>query len=174
MVVVQIWAWPIWLRMWRHMTPKGFPLEWCAHAQPKVAQYSPYWGLFTDKTIGPGRPREHPKGTSGHVTSSFRGSPTGDIWWRHFRWKDPNRANIAQLSVAHAHTIPMDVNLTGKDVTGSVLDRKWRKSRSAHTQTVPALFSYYGSSTNLSMTDMAPDVTSRAQTWRSTMTIPCL
>jgi hypothetical protein len=54
--------------------------------------------------IGRGRPREHPKSTSDHVT--FRGSPTGDVWWRHFRWKGPNRADIAPLLVAHAHTLP--------------------------------------------------------------------
>jgi len=42
-------------------------------------------GLEKDKVIIE-CPREHPKDTSGHVTS--RGSPTGDVWWRHFRSKD--------------------------------------------------------------------------------------
>ena len=78
-----------------------------------------------NKTImGRGRPREHPKGTSDHVTS--RGSATGDVrsdiaqlpvshartlprnpfgwlWWRHFRCKGPTMADIAQLPVTHAH-----------------------------------------------------------------------
>ena len=32
-----------------------------------------------DKVIGRGRPREHPKGIADRVTSSSRGSPTGDV-----------------------------------------------------------------------------------------------
>jgi hypothetical protein len=32
-----------------------------------------------------------------------RESPSGDVWWRHFQWKGPTRADIAQLPVAHAH-----------------------------------------------------------------------
>ena len=36
-------------------------------------------------TLGCGRPREQPKGTSDLVTSSFRGSRTGDVRRRHFR-----------------------------------------------------------------------------------------
>ena len=31
-----------------------------------------------------------------------RESPSGDVCWRYFRSKDPNRADIAQLPVAHA------------------------------------------------------------------------
>ena len=42
------------------------------------------------------------KSTSDHVTS--RGSPSGDVWWRHFQSKDPTRANVTQLPVADAHT----------------------------------------------------------------------
>ena len=44
-VVVQIEHHRYAYRMWRHVTQKGFPLEGCAHAQPQVAQYPPYWGL---------------------------------------------------------------------------------------------------------------------------------
>jgi hypothetical protein len=42
------------------------------------------WKGYTT-ILGPGCPREHPEGTSDDVTS--RGSPTGDVWWRHFRSK---------------------------------------------------------------------------------------
>ena len=39
----------------------------------------------------------HPsKGTA----SSWR-----DVWWRHFEWKGPYMGDIAQLPVAHAHTL---------------------------------------------------------------------
>jgi hypothetical protein len=37
----------------------------------------PVKGLEDDMVIGRGRLREHPNGT--HVTSSFRGSPTGNV-----------------------------------------------------------------------------------------------
>jgi len=56
--------------------------------------------------IGRGRPREHPNDTSDHVISSSRGSPTYDVRWRYIRWKVPTRADIAQLPVAHARTLP--------------------------------------------------------------------
>ena len=42
-----------------------------------------------------GRPKEPP---------NFQRKPYG--WWRHFRWKGPTRADIVQLPVAHAHTLP--------------------------------------------------------------------
>ena len=34
-----------------HVTPKEFPLEGCAHAPPEVAQYPPYWGIFTGNDV---------------------------------------------------------------------------------------------------------------------------
>ena len=37
-----------------------------------------------------------------------KGTPkwSGDVWWGHFRWKGPTRADIAPLPVAHAYTLP--------------------------------------------------------------------
>jgi hypothetical protein len=69
--------------------------------------------LENDKVIGRRCPREHHKGT--HVTS--RGSPTGDVWWRHFRWKGPTRADVAQRLVVHARTLPMEPPSGSRDVT---------------------------------------------------------
>jgi hypothetical protein len=49
-------------------------------------------------------------------------SPTGDVWWRHFRSKGPTRANIAQLPVAHVRTFPREPlwsHVTFDDVTSS-------------------------------------------------------
>jgi hypothetical protein len=69
--------------------------------------------------IGRGRQREHMKDT--HLTSM--GSPTGEVWWRHFRSKGPTRADIAQLPIAHAQT------LQGKPTFGHGLFR-WRHFRS--------------------------------------------
>ena len=43
----------------------------------------------------------------GHArTHPSKGTPKGsrDVWWHHFRWKGPTRANIVQLPVAHART----------------------------------------------------------------------
>ena len=57
-------------------------------------------GLEIDKVITR-CPREHPKDTSGHVTS--RGSPTGDVWWRHFRSKDSNREKPPTSGCACEH-----------------------------------------------------------------------
>jgi len=31
---------------------------------------------------------------------------SSNVWWLHFRWNGPNRMDIAQLLVAHAHTSP--------------------------------------------------------------------
>ena len=42
-------------------------------------------------------PREHPNFRS----RDFQGKLYG--WWRHFQWKSPTRADIAQLPVAYAH-----------------------------------------------------------------------
>ena len=53
------------------------------------------------------RPREH------HKSLTFQGNPTGDIWWRHVRWKGPTRADIAQLPVAHARTFLRETPLWG-------------------------------------------------------------
>jgi hypothetical protein len=39
----------------------------------------PVKGVEKGKIICRGHPREHLKGTSGRVTSSFKGSPTGDV-----------------------------------------------------------------------------------------------
>ena len=36
-----------------------------------------------------------------------------DVWWRHFRWRGPTRANIAQFTVAHAQTPPFQENPFG-------------------------------------------------------------
>jgi len=47
-----------------------------------------------------GRPREHPQ-------LQFQGKPYG--WWRHFRWKGPTRADIAQLPVAPTLPPPFGV-----------------------------------------------------------------
>ena len=78
-------------------------------------------GAEPDRRVSP---REHPKGTSDHVTSSSKGSPTGNVWsdiaqlpvayartqlnvWlRHFQLKGPTTVDIAQLPVAHAQTSP--------------------------------------------------------------------
>jgi len=51
-----------------------------------------------------GRPREHPATSSS--SPNFQGKPY--VWWRHFRWKGPTRADIAQLPVAHACTLPRE------------------------------------------------------------------
>ena len=59
-------------------------------------------GLENDKVIGRGRPREHPKGTSDHMTSSSRGCPTGDV-----------RSDISYLLVTHARTPPFQGNPEG-------------------------------------------------------------
>ena len=34
-----------------HLTTKGAPWLRCPHAQPKVAQYAPYWGLFIGNEV---------------------------------------------------------------------------------------------------------------------------
>jgi hypothetical protein len=43
-------AWPevAWLP---DVTPKGVPLEGCAHAQSEVVEYPPFWGLFTESDV---------------------------------------------------------------------------------------------------------------------------
>jgi hypothetical protein len=176
-------------------------------------------GLENDKVIGPGCPREHPKGTPGDVTSSSRGSPTGDIWWRHFRWKDPNRPDIAQLPVVHASTLPMETPSGSRDVTsGSYIghaqfctttivkksagtgcaftERDWRHflSRTLPVTSFPVRFKWLPVTslpvsapfappeiwlcpcwyaTNV-LLQWIPSTIRRAQTWRLTMTIPCL
>jgi hypothetical protein len=66
-------------------------------------------GLEKDKVIIE-CPREHPKDTSGHVTS--RGSPTGDVWWRHFRSRLSSKEK-SLLPVAHTRTPPSQGNPLG-------------------------------------------------------------
>ena len=35
----------------RYVTPKGFPWVRCAHSRAEVAQFPPYWDLFTGSDV---------------------------------------------------------------------------------------------------------------------------
>jgi hypothetical protein len=54
------------------MAMKGFPLEWCAHAQPKVAQYRPIGVFSPEMTSSNVTCRASPK-TGSHVTGCALG-----------------------------------------------------------------------------------------------------
>ena len=49
------------------------------------------------------------------VSHPSKGTPkrSRDVWWSHFRWKGPTRANIVQLPVAHARTPSLQGNFFG-------------------------------------------------------------
>ena len=72
------------------------------------------------------------------MISGSRGSPTGDMWWRHFRSKSPNRVDIAQLPVDHTCIPPI---LWGHVTFGHITSGS--QATSGHAQWY-ILYYYYG------------------------------
>ena len=91
----------------------------CACAHPTLPR-EPLRGYVTVDDVTSGE-----KAPLGQILRYFRlrmraphpseGTSKGsrDVWWRHFRWKGPTRANIAQLPVVHARTPPFQENPFG-------------------------------------------------------------
>jgi hypothetical protein len=70
------------------------------HARLHIFKGKPYGWSFIRYCATSGCAYAHPT----LPMESRRGS--GDVWWRHLRWKGPTRANIVQLPVAHSRTSP--------------------------------------------------------------------
>ena len=84
-------------------------------------------------------------------------SPKGDVWWRHFRWKGPTRADITQLPVTHARTLSgsRDCMLNGTVCTTTLVRKKRGDMTSLPVTSIPITWL-----TSLSVTAASAYVTS--------------
>ena len=97
-----------------------------AHSRSHIFQGKPYWVTWRLMTTFPVKRFSNREQSLLPVAQArihpSKGIPSvsRDVWWHHFRWKGPTRANIAQLPVAHACTLPrkpLRGDVTFDDVT---------------------------------------------------------